>query len=189
MARKTQQLLSAVSAPLAEKTVSAAQRSAGFGRRAFVLGVTTGVLCGVGTVLAPRAIPALEAQTQAWARAAVLDEIGELEGASLEAAVRAAELTRQAVTMLVLPLARFATRIGDGALDLLLTSIDAARAALSILHLSTTLFDAFRDVVVSWRAGISALPIMLDALLTADIASAEVYLRALKRLADQPTLR
>lgn len=170
-------------------TVAGARKSTGFGRRAFVVGATTGILCGVGAVVAPRAIPALEAQAQALARTAVLDELGQLEGVSLDAAIRAAELTRQAVAVIVLPLARFVALIGAGALDLLLKSVDAARAAMSILHLSTTLLDAFRDVVVSWRRGVSALPITLDRFLTADITSAETYLRALKRLAEHPTLR
>jgi hypothetical protein len=197
MASKMQQpIQTAPKYPAAEKSsaaemtaVSGRRKRAGFGRRAFVVGATTGILCGVGAVVAPRAIPALEAQAQAVARASVLDEIGQLEDVSLDAAIRAAALTRQAVSVVVLPLARFMALIGNGALDLLLTSVDAARAAMSILHLSTTLLDAFRDVVVSWRRGVSALPITLDRFLTADIMSAETYLRALKRLADHPALR
>jgi hypothetical protein len=153
------------------------------------VGVTTGVVAGLGTVLAPLVIPALEAQAQAQARAAIMNEIGELDGATLDAALRAAELTRQAVTVIVLPLARFVARIGDGALDVLLTSIDMARTALYTLALPTTLLDAFRDVVVSWRTGVNALPITLGAFLSADFTSAETYLRALKRLANHPTLR
>ncbi len=191
MASKTQQpIQTAPKSSSAEKTaVSDMRKSAGFGRKAFVVGATTGILCGVGAIVAPRALPTLEAQAQTLTRAAVLDEIGQLEGVSLDAAIRAAELTRQAVTVIVLPLARFVAFIGNGALDLLLKSVDAARAAMSILHLSTTLLDAFRDVVVSWRRGVSALPITLDRFLTADIMSAETYLRALKRLADHPALR
>lgn len=191
MASKMQQpIQTAPKPPAAETTaVSSMKTRAGFGRRAFVVGATTGILCGVGAVVAPRAIPALEAQAQAMARTAVLDEIGQLEGVSLDAAIRAAELTRQAVSVVMLPLARFVALIGDGALDLLLKSVDAARAAMSILHLSTTLLDAFRDVVVSWRRGVSALPISLDRFLTADIMGAETYLRALMRLADHPAPR
>lgn len=192
MASKMQRLLHAApAAPTAETTamVSGASRSAHFGRRAFIVGATTGILCGVGVVAAPRALPALEAQAQALARTAVLNEIGELEGVSLDAAINAAELTRQAVSVIVLPLARFVSFVGTGALDLLLKSVDAARSALSILHLSTTLLDAFREVIVSWRGGVNTLPVTLDRLLTADISSAEAYLHALKRLTDHPTLR
>jgi hypothetical protein len=191
MATKIQRLPQRASAsPSAETSaVSGVSRSARFGRRALVVGATTGILCGVGVVAAPRVIPALEAQAQALARTAVLDEIGELEGVSLDAAIGAAELTRQAVSVIVLPLARFVALVGTGALDLLLESVEAARAALSTLRLSTTLLDAFRQVLVSWRGGVSALPITLDQFLNADISSAEAYLRALKRLADHPTLR
>ncbi len=164
-------------------------RKKGIGRRAFVVGATTGILCGAGALVAPRALSALEAETQALARAAVMDEIGRLEGVSLDAAIGVAELTRRAVTVIVLPLARFVELVGSGALDLLLKSVDSARAALSILHLNTAPLNAFRAVVESWRSGITTLPITLDAFLTADITSAETYLRALKRLADHPTIR
>lgn len=164
-------------------------RKKGFGRRAFALGATTGILCGVGALAAPRALSALEGEAQALARGAVMDEIGEVEGVSLDAAIGAAELTRRAVTVIVLPLARFVALVGSGALDALLKGIDAARAAVSMLHLNAAPLNAFREVVVSWRGGVATLPISLDAFLTADITSAETYLRALKRLANHPTIR
>jgi hypothetical protein len=154
-----------------------------------VVGATTGILCGLGALVAPRALPALEAEAQSLARAAIMDELGELEGVSLDAAIGAAELTRGAVTVIVLPLARFVALVGAGALDLLLKGVDSAQTTLSILHLSAAPLNAFREVVVSWRGGVTTLPITLDALLTADITSAETYLRALKRLADHPTIR
>jgi hypothetical protein len=41
-------------------------------------------------------------------------------------------------------------------------------------------------VVASWQAGLTALPIALETYATADIKSAETYLRALKKMVKQP---
>ena len=42
--------------------------------------------------------------------------------------------------------------------------------------------QAIHLVVVSWQTGLTALPIALEAYLTADIQSAETYLKTLKRM-------
>jgi hypothetical protein len=85
------------------------------------------------------------------------------------------------VTVIVLPLARFISLLGTGALTVLLAALDAARFALGAVHLPTTTLDQFRAVVASWQVGVASLPISLDAYLTADITSGEAYLKALKR--------
>jgi hypothetical protein len=119
-------------------------------------------------------------------RTVLLNELGDLEGVSLDAALQAAEITRAAVKILVLPLAQLVARLGAGALDVVLTALDAARNALALLHLDTSVLDALRAVVVSWQGGIVSLPIALTTYATADIESAERYLRALKQMAERP---
>ncbi|HKT38658.1 MAG TPA: hypothetical protein VJR48_09825 [Ktedonobacterales bacterium] len=156
------------------------------GRRAFLATAATVTVCGAGALAAPKMMPALESKAQDMARAAVLKEIGSLEGVSLDAAIRAAEITRAAVKILVLPLARFISAIGAGALGLLLGALDLAHNAMSMLRLNTSVLDAFRGVVTSWQNGIASLPIALDAYATADIDSGEKYLRALKQVAEHP---
>jgi hypothetical protein len=147
------------------------------GRRALL---TAGVLgaCAAGVAAAPYAAQ----RVQDAERAAVLAELSQLEGIPLDAAIQAAEITRMAVQTLVLPLAQFVALTGRGALSALLAAVDAARAALAVVHISTTVLDQFRLVVVSWQASVTALPIALDAYLTADIQSAETYLKTLKRM-------
>jgi len=112
----------------------------------------------------------------------VLAELSQLEGIPLDAAIQAAEITRAAVQTIVLPVARFVALMGNGALSVLLGAIDAARAALAVVHVPTTVLDQFRLVVVSWQTGLTALPIALETYLTADIQSAETYLKTLKRM-------
>lgn len=169
-------------APAAPRTAPTSR----MGRRAVLATATAAALCGVGALAAPRAISMAEAQGQSIARDAIRKEIGELEGVSLDAAINAAEVTRIGVNVVVLPLARFIALAGAGSLGLLLGAIDTARNLMATLHFNTSLLDAFRGVIVKWRDGAGSLPIALDAYLTADIGSAEAYLRALKRLAEHP---
>jgi hypothetical protein len=142
------------------------------GRRAFLATAATVTACGAGALAAPTVIPLLESKARETGRDALLNEIGSLEGVSLDAAIRAAEVTRAAVQVLVLPLARYFSLMGTG--------------ALALLHLNTSVLDAFRDVVASWQGGIASLPIALDAYTTTDINSGEKYLRALKQMAEHP---
>ncbi len=169
-----------------EPTAPLATKKPRVGRRAFLATAATVAVVGAGAIAAPQVIPAVESKMQDMGRAAVLNEIGSLEGVSLDAAIQAAEITRAAVKILVAPLARFVAAVGAGALGLLLGALDIARRAMSLLRLDTSVLDAFRAVVVSWQGGVSSLPIALDAYATADIDGAEKYLRALKQLAEHP---
>lgn len=108
-------------------------------------------------------------------------ELRDLEGVSLDAAIRAAEITRAAVQIIVLPVARLASALGSGGLGLVLRSLDIAHAALALAHAPTGPLDNLRAVVASWQQDTSALPIALAAYTSADITSAEVYLKSLKR--------
>ena len=144
-----------------------------FPRRALI---TTAVVAGIGGVVvaAPRLAPVVEQKAEQAA-------IGELEGVSIDAALTAAEITRAAVEVIVVPVARLVADLGSGALDVLLGSLELAHNALAFVHASTAAVDQLHAVVASWNAGLTALPIALNAYATADISSAETYLRALKK--------
>ena len=156
------------------------------GRRVFFATAATATVCGAGALAAPKLIPVLESKAQDMARAALLSELGNLEGVSLDAAIRAAELTRMAVQIIVLPLARFVALVGSGAFAALGKALELAHNALAALRLDTSALDAFRAVVTGWQRGVTSLPIALDAYTTADIDSGERYLRTLKQMAEHP---
>lgn len=156
-------------------------KAAPVARRTLLAAAAASVCGAAGVIAAPRVVPAVEQHLKDAALDAGVGELEQLEGVSIDAAIRAAELTRAAVEILVMPLARLVATLGSGALTVLLAAIDTARDALGLVHLPTTTLDQFRDVVVAWRDGTSALPVALDAYLTADITSAETYLKALKR--------
>ena len=109
------------------------------GRRALLAVGALGV-CGAGVAVTPT----IAQRLQEAERAAVLAELSQLEGIPLDAAIQAAEITRAAVQTIVLPVARFVALMGNGALSVLLGAIDAARAALAVVHVPTTVLDQFR---------------------------------------------
>jgi hypothetical protein len=145
-----------------------------FPRRALV---TTAIAAGLGgaVVAAPRIVPAVEQRMEQAA-------LGELEGVSLDAALEAAEITRAAVQVIVVPVANLMALLGRGALGLVLDTLQLAHNALAFVHVSTTVIDQLQAVVASWQSGLTSLPIALQLYATADITSAETYLRALKKM-------
>ena len=156
------------------KSVSTGSR---FPRRALV---TTAVAAGLGgaVIAVPRVLPTVEQHVEQAA-------LGELEGVSIDAALQAAEITRAAVEVIVMPVANLVALLGRGALGLVLDALQLAHNALAFFHSSTTVVDQLHTVVASWQMGLTTLPIALHAYATADISSAETYLRALKKRVKQ----
>lgn len=147
------------------------------GRRALLgLAAAAGV-CGLGAVAAPQ----IKQEIDTLEREALLKELGQLEGITIDAAIAAAELTQAAVKLIVLPLARLLAFIGGNALDALISSIDTARAISAGLHITIPWLNELRALFASWRDNVEQLPITLTAITTADISSAETYLKALRQ--------
>jgi hypothetical protein len=154
------------------------QKSSRFPRRALITTAAAAGLCGAAAVAAPRVVPAVEQRMEQAT-------LGELEGVSIDAALEAAQITHAAVQVIVVPIARLVADLGSGALGLLLGTLEGAHNALAFVHASTDMVDQLHAVVASWQAGLTALPIALNTYATADITSAETYLRALKKQVQQ----
>jgi hypothetical protein len=155
------------------------------GRRKLLVAATAVGLCGAGAVAAPRLLPLAEQGLQQAALDAAQGELRQLEGVSLDAAIEASELTRAAVHVIVLPVARLSAALGSGALGLIVGALELAHTGLSLVHAPTDTVDQLRVVVASWESGIGTLPITLDAYANADITAAERYLKALKKQLSQ----
>jgi hypothetical protein len=158
-----------------DKSMSKGSR---FPRRALVTTAAAAGLAGAAIVAAPRVAPYVEQRVEQAT-------LGELEGVSIDAALEAAEITRAAVEVIVVPVANLVAILGSGALGVLLGTLEVAHNALAFVRASTTEVDQLHAVVASWQAGITKLPIALHTYATADITSAETYLRALKKMSQQ----
>ncbi|GAC1451029.1 MAG: hypothetical protein PVSMB4_10530 [Ktedonobacterales bacterium] len=183
----------AATAPVA--TPPAPTRGGGqLGRRVLLTTVVGAGLCAGGAALTPLALDkakqyatdqftaGLEAGAN-QARQQLLNELEQLEGISLDAALQVAHFTRLAVQYIVLPVANAVAAIGAGALDLLISAIDAVRSGLSYIPGGSQFappLDRLRDMLGSWRTGVKLLPIELTAYANTDIDSAQTYLTSLQ---------
>ena len=173
----------------ATETVSAkTPKSGAVGRRALLAATATvGVcgVCGVTALAVPQIRDTLEQDAEALGRQALSHELASLEGIGLDEAIKAAEITQAAVRFLVLPLAQLVATIGGDGLAVLLAALTTATNVLGSLHINVAALSGLRDTVASWHAHIGSLPIALTNYSTADIASAEAYLKALKKQTQQ----
>jgi len=136
---------------------------------------------GAGALAAPVAIPAIERQLQAEEWRLIEQQIGNLEGVTVDAAIGAAELTLEGVRAIVLPLAQVLATIDGDALSVLISSLDTMHTIATAVHAPTGEIDAIRTLFVAWRNNAHELPIRINDYSTADITSAEHYLTSLKR--------
>lgn len=165
------------------------------GRRALV-GVAAVSVCAAGVALTPtaeriaqqigqQAVEDAYAAGIAAGRQALLSELAQLEGVPLDAAIQVAELTRLAVLYIVRPVAQlFATVAGD-ALGGFIAAISSAQDHLGSINVHISQLDQLKSLLSQWQQGVQQLPIALTQYATADIDSAENYLKALKKQIQQ----
>src|SRR5215469_10001740 len=156
-------------------------KAAVVGRRAILAGAVAAGACGVTALAAPQIVTKVQQGAENLEHQVLAHELAGLETVTLDDAIRAAEITRAAVQVIVLPLARLFAVLGGDALIVLLASLNAATNALSTLHINVAALTALRNTVSEWHAHISSLPIALTSYATANIDNAETYLKALKK--------
>ncbi|HET8906985.1 MAG TPA: hypothetical protein VFN11_08480 [Ktedonobacterales bacterium] len=160
-------------------------------RRALLAGVGVGA-CVAGVELAPVALKKAGEFTQAQVqdafssgvdsgRKAVLDELSQIEGLTIDGAIGAAELTRLAVKFIVLPLSRLISTVEGGALDVLYNALQSAQDNLAKANVHISQLDGIKQMVGEWRDNVTQLPTTLDKYANSDIDSAEAYLKALQK--------
>lgn len=171
------------------------RRAGKLGRRALV-GVAAVSVCAAGVALTPtaerlaqqvgqQAIDQAYAAGIAAGRQALLSELAQLEGVPIDAAIKVAELTRLAVLYIVRPVASlFATIAGD-ALGGFIAAISSAQDHLASINIHISQLDQLKTLLTQWQQGVESLPIALTSYATADIDSAENYLKALKKQIQQ----
>ncbi|HEU0025504.1 MAG TPA: hypothetical protein VFQ25_00170 [Ktedonobacterales bacterium] len=169
--------------------------SGALGRRALI-GAAAVSVCAAGVALAPAAEKALQQASKqaiddayaagiAAGRQALLSELAQIEGVPLDVAIQVAEWTRMAVLYIVRPVANlFATITGD-ALGALIAAINSAQSHLASINVHISQLDQLKSLLTNWQTNVKQLPIEITQYATADIDSAENYLKALKKHIQQ----
>jgi hypothetical protein len=163
-------------------------------RRALFVTAGLGV-CAAGAIATPIALKYAEEQAAAAAQRALQDgikqgeqeilaELANLEGISLDFAINAAELTKAGVKFILLPVSQLAATIGGDALKVIVGGLDGLRNFAGGFGYHNQQADQLSQLLHTWEDNLAQLPIALSAYATADINSAESYLKALKAKVD-----
>ncbi|HEX6817392.1 MAG TPA: hypothetical protein VF120_03395 [Ktedonobacterales bacterium] len=121
-------------------------------------------------------------------RQAVLNELKQLEGVSIEAAIDIAGAEQFAFDKLVLPLSQLAVTITGDALAVLANAVQTARSNLARINITIGLLDNLQTLLTTWRNNLPD-PTVLNAYANytdAQIQASETYLRALQQRINAP---
>ncbi len=113
-------------------------------------------------------------------RQALLNELAQLEGVTLDGAITIAELTRLAVKYIVVPLANLTSTIEGDGLQILINAVSTARSNLARFNIRVDWLDNLQRLLSTWHDSVTRLPKQLNDYATADINGTEAYLKALK---------
>ena len=112
-------------------------------------------------------------------REAVLAELSQLEGVTLDGAILIAELTKLAVTYIAVPVSKLVAGVGTVALQGFADALSTAQDALGKIGQHSDQIDGLHDMVISWKTALGASSTILSDITIKDITSAETYLKAL----------
>jgi len=104
-----------------------------------------------------------------------------LEGVSLQAAMTAAKLTRQAYDAFVSPLVTLAATVTGDFLSVTLQALSIARGFLAKVNQDNDTLAALQTVLQSWVKQVHQMPKQIQTITDADLDGAQAYLRALQR--------
>lgn len=115
------------------------------------------------------------------ARLAVYKELENLEGVGLDIVIKVAQFTQQLVNYVVVPVFTLLTKIGSGALDILIGAVNTAIAALNLIHVDTSALVALKNTITAWKTNsIDTFSQYFSTYANADLTATETYLLALQ---------
>ncbi len=114
------------------------------------------------------------------ARKELLTALQNLEGFTLDGAIGAAKLTRQAYTVFVSPIVKVGSVIAGDFLTTMLRAVTTARGWLKNAYLDNGTLEAVQTILQSWVNDVKTLPQQLDAITATDLDGAQSYLKALE---------
>ena len=112
-------------------------------------------------------------------REAVLAELSQLEGVTLDGAIAIAELTKLAVNYIAVPVSKLVAGVGTVALQGFADALSTAQDALGKIGQHSDQIDGLHNLVLSWKSALGLAPTILSDITIKDINSAEAYLKAL----------
>ncbi len=110
-----------------------------------------------------------------------INELENLEGVSLDAAITAAKLTRVAYDTFVSPLVTLAATVTGDFLNITLRALIQGRRWLSNIGQDNSMLQALQTVLETWGKQVTNMPKQIQAITDTDLDGAQAYLRALQQ--------
>ena len=114
-------------------------------------------------------------------RKELINELENLEGVSLDAAITAAKLTRVAYDTFVSPLVTLAATVTGDFLNITLRALIQGRHWLSNIGQDNSMLQALQTVLETWVKQVTNMPKQIQAITDTDLDGAQAYLRALQQ--------
>jgi hypothetical protein len=175
-------------------------RKQGISRRKLLLGLGAVAVGGVAAYeIAPKIPQALNnvgtnlehqiqdaynkglAQGAEAVRKEFITSLQNLEGVSLQAAMAAAKLMRQAYDAFVSPLVTLAATVTGDFLGVTLQAVSIARGFLAKFNQDNDTLAALQTLIQTWVKQVHQVPKEIQTITDADLDGAQAYLRALQR--------
>ena len=150
---------------------SSAKAGGAVGRRALI---ATGGLTAAGVVIAGTPL-ALK-----FGRRQLAIELANLEGIALDAATQAADVTYQAVNLIVMPIADALTGISAESLDNLSIAVEKLRDLAGTFGVDKTALTNLDEMLKAWKQNVVLFPATVEALNRSERDAGKKYLQSLK---------
>lgn len=149
-------------------------------------------VCGGAVALTPLALEqagkyteqqlkAAVAAAENNAKLAVYKELENLEGVGLDIVIKVAQFTQLLVNYIVVPVFTLLTKIGSGALDVLIAAVSGAINTLNFIHVDTSVLAALKATLTAWKTNeIDTMATYFSTYANADLTATETYLLALQ---------
>lgn len=149
-------------------------------------------ICGGAVALTPLALEqagkyteqqlkAAVAAAENNAKLAVYQDLAKVEGVGLDIVIKVAQFTGLLVTYILVPVFTLLTKVGSGALDVLIGAVNTAIAALNLIHLDTSALVALKVTLTAWKTNnIDTMSQYFATYASADLTATQTYLLALQ---------
>jgi|GEM_PF-6505697 len=135
------------------------------------------LLTAGGTVVAAGIIVAEAPLAAHYGRRLLAEEIANLEGIALDDASKAADITAQAVEVIVMPIASALSGLSIDSLNAIAAGIDAVE---KIPGIDPTALNALKGILAGWKQNVALFPATIKTLNETNRDAGKKYLASLK---------
>lgn len=149
--------------------------AAGLGVVGVVIAEKDNILGGVGHLTEQEIQNAINA-----GRRALASELANVEGVGIDVAIDVADITHNAVSFFVVPIAGLLSAFTGVTLDAASFAVEKAQGFTQLLHIDIQALGTLDGILKAWKNNVLAFPVVVQSLNNVDTTAAKSYLANLK---------